>query len=113
MIKVSQMEKNRLPIHSFFPNSSSPLFKNTQFVCFYFFLLGEGVVEGEMLNELLVIIFYLHSLWLSLSESLFAVWEFFFPFLPSRNYHIGTLVSDSSVNGVLYHAQILWPWRWQ
>lgn len=46
--------------------------------------LGEGVVEGEVVSELCVIIFYLHSLWLCLSQSLFAVWDFFLPLFALR-----------------------------
>lgn len=40
------------------------------FCMFLLFAVGEGVVECEVVSELLVIIFYLHSLWLSLSRSL-------------------------------------------
>ena len=95
------MEKD-LPIHSFFPIAVLLLFR-TEFGCFCFLLLREGVVEGEVVSELLVIIFYLHSLWLSLSWALFAVWDFpppLYLFRPLRHHRIGTLVSDSSVNGM-------------
>ena len=67
------MEKN-LPIHSFFPIAAL-LFFRTEFGNFCFLLLGKGVVEGEVVSELLVIIFYLRSLWLFLSWALFAVWD--------------------------------------
>ena len=73
------MEKD-LPIHSFFPIAALLLFR-TEFGCFCFLLLREGVVEGEVVSELLVIIFYLHSLWLSLSWALFAVWDSPPPFI--------------------------------
>lgn len=67
---------------------------------FFFLLLGEGAVESEVVGELLVIIFYLHSLWLSLSRlSLLSGVIFSFPFLPSRHHHIETFISDSSVSG--------------
>ena len=67
------MEKN-LRIHSFFPIAVL-LFFRTEFGYFCFLLLGERVVEGEVVSELLVIIFYLHSLCLFLSWALFAVWD--------------------------------------
>lgn len=66
-----------------------------------FFTPGEGVAECEALSELLIIIFHLHSLWLSLSRSLLSGTFFFlfFFFLSSRHCHIGTWVSGSSRNG--------------
>lgn len=66
-------------------------------------LLEQGVVEGEVVSELLVIIFCLHSLWLTLSPALFAVWgspPIFFAFKAPPYRNIGLL--DSSVNGTLY-----------
>lgn len=83
-----------------FPKGSLKLLSNTRFVCFYFFAPGEGVAECEALSELLIIIFHLHSLWLSLSRSLLSGTFFFlFFFLSSRHCHIGTWVSGSSRNG--------------
>lgn len=95
------MEKN-LCIHGFFPNSSLALLYST--ICmFLFFASGEGSCWGwrgewaacnDTLFTFLVVIF--------VTWALFAVCDFFFPFLPSRHHCIGTLVSDSSVNGMLH-----------
>lgn len=78
---------------------------------FTFLPLKERVVEGEVVSELLVIIFYLHSLWLFLSRALFAVWDFFLPFFALKAPPYRKAVSDSSVSEVLSCAQMLWPWR--
>lgn len=46
------------------------VFKTHTLCMFLLFTLGEGDAECEVVTEPLVIIFYLHSLWLSLSRSL-------------------------------------------
>lgn len=79
-----------------FPKGSLKLLSNTRFVCFYFLLRGEGVAECEALSELLIIIFHLHSLWLSLSRSLLSGTFFFlfFFFCPQ-----GTATSEHGCPG--------------
>lgn len=61
-----------------------------------FFAPGEGVAECEVFSELLIIIFHLHSLWLSLSRSLLSGTFFFlfFFFCPQ-----GTATSEHGCPG--------------
>lgn len=94
MMKVSQMGKKIFIFLASFQIAA----QTGNLYALFFLLLGEGAVESEVVGELLVIIFYLHSLWLSLSRlSLLSGIIFSFPFLPSRHHHIETFISDSPV----------------
>lgn len=77
-----------------------------------FFAPGEGVAECEALSELLIIIFHLHSLWLSLSRSLLSGTFFFLFFffvlkaLPHRNMGVRVLTEWGT-------SAWPWPWGWK
>lgn len=104
IVKVSQVQERYL--HGFFPNSHWTLPENT--VCMFLLSASGGcfAVEGEVPSELLVLIFYLYSLWLFrvvVTVSLCCLGFFFFSFLffPSKHNHIAVYISDSLVYSVL------------